>query len=65
MTNRERVQRGGVDKEHMEVALRGNTSGMADYMSKKNLRVHIDVRDLFTLDDKEYKVASASSKVMQ
>ena len=41
MTNRERVQRGGVDKEHMEVALRCNTSGMADYMSKKNLSVSI------------------------
>ena len=40
----------------MELALRGDTSGMADYMSKKNLKVHIDVCDLFTLDDKEYKV---------
>ena len=56
MTNRERIQRGDVDKEHMELALRGDTSGMADYMSKKNLKVHIDVCDLFTLDDKEYKV---------
>ena len=56
MTNRERIQRGGVDKDHMELALRGDTSGMADYMSKKNLRVPIDVCDLFTLDDKEYKV---------
>ena len=56
MTNRERIQRGGVDKEHMELALRGDTSGMADYMSKKNLKVHIDVCDLFTLDNKEYKV---------
>ena len=56
MTNRERIQRGSVDKEHMELALQGNTSGMADYMSKKNLKVHIDVCDLFTLDDKEYKV---------
>ena len=53
MTNRERIQRGDVDKEHMELALRGDTSGMADYMSKKNLKVHID---LFTLDNKEYKV---------
>ena len=56
MTNRERIQRGGVDKEHMELALRGDTSGMADCMSKKNLKVHIDVCDLFTLDNKEYKV---------
>ena len=56
MTNRERIQRGDVDKEHMELALRGDTSGMADYMSKKNLKVHIDVCDLFTLDNKEYKV---------
>ena len=56
MTNRERIQRGGVDKEHMELALRGDTSGMADYISKKNLKVHIDVCDLFTLDNKEYKV---------
>ena len=56
MTNRERIQRGDVDKEHMELALRGDTSGMADYMSKKNLKVHIDVCNLFTLDNKEYKV---------
>ena len=56
MTNRERIQRGGVDKEHMGLALQGNTSGMADYMSKKNLKVHIDVCDLFALDNKEYKV---------
>ena len=56
MTNREKIQRGGVNKEHMELALHGNTSGMADYMSKKNLRVPIDVCDLFTLDKKNIKL---------
>ena len=57
MTNRERIQRGGVDKEHMEMALRGNTSGMADYMSKKNLRVHIDVRTYLHLTTKNTRLS--------
>ena len=56
MTSRERVQRGGVDDQHMRMALEGNVPGMADYMSEKKLKVPVELRNIFTLDSKKRKV---------
>ena len=56
MTSRERVQRGGVDDQHMRMALEGNVPGMTDYMSERKLKVPVELRDIFTLDSKEHKV---------
>ena len=56
MTTRERVQRGGVDEEHLSLALHGNTQGMADYMEKKGQKVPVDVKDIFTINSKQNKI---------
>ena len=56
MTSREREQRGGVEEEHVRMATEGNVSGMTEYMSKKNLKVPVELRDIFTLDKKRHKV---------
>ena len=56
MTSRERVQRGGVDDQHMRMALEGNVPGMTDYMSERMLKVPVKLQDIFTLDSKERKV---------
>ena len=56
MTSRERIQRGGVDKERMALAQQGNTSGMADHCAKEGQRVPIDVKDIFTIDNIDNKV---------
>ena len=56
MTSREREQRGGVEEEHVRMATEGNVSGMTEYMRKKNLKVPVELRDIFTLDKKRHKV---------
>ena len=56
MTSREREQRGGVKEEHVRMATEGNVSRMTEYMSKKNLKVPVELRDIFTLDKKFPKV---------
>ena len=56
MTSREREQRGGVEEEHVRMATEGNVSGMTEYMSKRNLKVPVELRDIFTLDKKRHKV---------
>ena len=56
MTSREREQRGGVEEKHMRMVLEGNVSGITDYMNKKNFKVPVELRNIFTLDDKERKV---------
>ena len=56
MTSREREQRGGVEEEHVIMATEGNVSGMTEYMRKKNLKVPVELRDIFTLDKKRHKV---------
>ena len=56
MTSREREQRGGVEEEHVRMATEGNISGMTEYMSKKNLKVPVELRDIFTLDKKLHKL---------
>ena len=56
MTSREREQRGGVEEEHVRMATEGNVSRMTEYMSKKNLKVPVELRDIFTLDKKHHKV---------
>ena len=56
MTSREREQRGGVEEEHVRMATEGNVSGMTEYMRKKNLKVPVELRDIFTLDKKQHKV---------
>ena len=56
MTSREREQRGGVEEEHLRMATEGNVSRMTEYMSKKNLKVPVELRDIFTLDKKHHKV---------
>ena len=56
MTSREREQRGGVEEEHVRMATEGNVSGMTECMRKKNLKVPVELRDIFTLDKKRHKV---------
>ena len=56
MTSREREQRGGVEEEHVRMATEGNVTGMTKYMRKKNLKVPVELRDIFTLDKKRHKV---------
>ena len=56
MTSREREQRGGVEEEHVRMVTEGNVSGMTEYMRKKNLKVPVELRDIFTLDKKRHKV---------
>ena len=56
MTSREREQRGGVEEENVRMATEGNVSGMTEYMRKKNLKVPVELRDIFTLDKKRHKV---------
>ena len=56
MTSREREQRGGVEEEHVRMATEGNVSGMTEHMRKKNLKVPVELRDIFTLDKKRHKV---------
>ena len=56
MTSRERVQRGGVDDQHMRMALEDNVPGMTDYMIDGKLKVPVKLQDIFTLDSKERKV---------
>ena len=56
MTTRERVQRGGVDTEHLSLALHGNTQGMADYMRRKGQKVPVDVKDIFTINNAQNKL---------
>ena len=56
MTSREREQRGGVEEEHVRMATEGNVYGMTEYMSKKKLKVPVELRDIFTLDKKRHKV---------
>ena len=56
MTSREQVQRGGVDDQHMRMALQGNVPGMTDHMSERKLRVPVELQDIFTLDSKERKM---------
>ena len=38
------------------MAREGNVSGMTEYMRKKNLKVPVELRDIFTLDKKRHKV---------
>ena len=56
MTSREREQRGGVEEERVRINTEGNVSGMTEYMSKKNLKVPVELRDIFTLDKNLHKV---------
>ena len=56
MTSREREQRGGVEEERVRINTEGNVSGMTEYMSKKNLKVPVELQDIFTLDKKRHKV---------
>ena len=56
MTSREREQRGGVEEERVRINTEGNVSRMTEYMSKKNLKVPVELRDLFTLDKELRKV---------
>ena len=56
MTSREREQRGGVEEERVRINTEGNVSRMIEYMSKKNLKVPVELRDLFTLDKELRKV---------
>ena len=56
MTSREKIQRGGVDKELQALAQLGDTSGMIDYMSEQGQNVPINVQDIFGIDNAAYKV---------
>ena len=57
MTTRERVQRGQVDEEHIsQLALHGDTQGMADYMRKRGQKVPVDVKDIFTINNTQNKL---------
>ena len=40
----------------MRMATEGNVSEMTEYMRKKNLKVPVELRDIFTLDKKRHKV---------
>lgn len=56
MTTRERVQTGRVDKDHLKLALHGDTHGMADYMRKNDQKVSIDVTDIFSINKGKFKI---------